>query len=157
VETDVSNEWFGHGVEKTIVNNDYQRSDNVVTLRELCISYVVLADLLTFSINSSIVFVADNKTLQLIRKLINSIRSVIFISYPESTCFVFVVAKAGQCSIDIISSCRVEISGFIEVLPCVICFFLVLDFRIMWNFRLCSLNFFLVSFWIIIVLLMFID
>jgi len=44
VEANVRDEWFGHGVEETIVDNDHKRSDNVVTLGKLCVSHVVFAN-----------------------------------------------------------------------------------------------------------------
>jgi hypothetical protein len=134
VETNISDEWFCHGVEKTIVNNDHQRRDNVVTLRKLRVSNVVFANLVVFSDRFGIFFVAHNLTFKFIWELINSISSIVFISDPESTFFVFIITEARESSVDIVSSGSVKISGFIKVLPGVIGFFLVFNLSKMWDF-----------------------
>lgn len=58
MKANICDEWFGHGVEKTIVDNDDERSDNVITLRKFGVSYIVFTNLIAFSNRISIFFVA---------------------------------------------------------------------------------------------------
>ena len=116
MEANVRDEWFGHGVEETIVDNDDKRSDDVVALGKLCVSHVVFANLIDFSRDSGFVFVVYDLAFQLAWKLIDTIVSIIFISDPESFLLVFIIAEAGKCTIDIISSSCIYVRRLIIVL-----------------------------------------
>ena len=147
MEANIGDEWFGHGVEETIVDNDDQRGDNIVALRKLGVSHIVFTNLIIFSIRPCFFFVLYDLTLQLVWKLIDSISSIVLIHDPESFLFVLIIAETGKCSIDILCFHCVSICWLIIVLPCSVCFFLVFYFGVMWNLccYLCSL--FYVSLW----------
>lgn len=128
METDVRDEWFCHSVEETIVNNDDERCDDVIALRKFGVSYIVFTNLIVFRTSSGVFFVAFYLSSKIIRKLIDSISSIMFVSDPETTLTILVIAETRKCSINIVSSSSVKIGWFIKVLPCVISFFLVFDF-----------------------------
>jgi hypothetical protein len=115
--------------------------------------------LIVFSRDSGFVFVVNDLTFQIAWKLIDTIVSIIFISDPESFLFVFIIAEAGKCTIDIISSSCIYVSWLVIVLPCVVSFLLVLNFSVMRNFRFDLCFLFYVSLWevLFITLILFIQ